>query len=174
MSKLDKCYELLKENDEVTMIVDYKLAEELYDVIEGTIRDENNKWIMEYVDEWKHENVIIDIYNQLDSSETMVVEKIQYEGKSLYNIESLYREDKQIGLGVVSDTLYIDDDIDIEKLDFSEVEFMNISIIKGNKSVNCDEVNSIIPLILKEYNKIVSASANVIADSLISISNLKR
>lgn len=130
MSKLDKCYELLKENNEVTMIVDYKLAEELYDVIEGTIRDENNKWIMEHVDEWEHENVIIDIYNQLDSSETMVVEKIQYEGKSLYNIESLYRDDKQIGLGVVSDTLYIDDDIDIEKLDFSEVEFMNISIIK--------------------------------------------
>lgn len=130
MSKLDKCYKLLKENDEVTMIVDYKLAEELYDVIEGTIRDEDNKWIMEYVDEWEHENVIIDIYNQLDSSETMVVEKIQYEGKSLYNIESLYRDDKQIGLGVVSDTLYIDDDIDIEKLDFSEVEFMNISIIK--------------------------------------------
>lgn len=130
MSKLDKCYKLLKENDEVTMIVDYKLAEELYDVIEGTIRDEDNKWIMEYVDEWEHENVIIDIYNQLDSSETMVVEKIQYEGKSLYNIESLYREDRQIGLGVVSDTLYIDEDIDIEKLDFSEVEFMNISIIK--------------------------------------------
>lgn len=140
MSKLDKCVEILKSNENVTMLVNYELAEELYDVIEGTIIDENNKWLLSVVGD-KDTDVKVDIYNQLDTSDIMIVEKYQYENVTTYSIESLFRENgRQLYVEVLGDILYVDEDIDLEKIQLNEDEFEDISIITNKTSISEDNV----------------------------------
>ena len=138
MSKLDRCVEIIKSNKNVTMLVNYELAEELLDYAQYFYGLQEKQ--LSIVGD-SDTDVKVDIYNQLDTSDVMIVEKYQYENVTTYSIESLFRENgRQLYVEVLGDILYVDEDIDLEKIQLNEDEFEDISIITNKTSISEDNV----------------------------------